>query len=79
MNNALTIGAAQELPPFLPILVINGSSIFCNSSLDSTADTNPRAVFVTADTIQNDQIVDEGVKTRLETMVNSTLKLGSKI
>jgi len=41
--------------------------------------TNPRAVFVTADTIQNDQIVDEGVKTRLEAMVDSTLELGAKI
>ena len=41
--------------------------------------TNPRAVFVTADTIQNDQIVDEGVKARLEAMVDSTLELGSKI
>ena len=41
--------------------------------------TNPRAVFVTADTIQNNQIVDDGVKTRLETMVDSTLELGSKI
>jgi len=41
--------------------------------------TNPRAVFVTADTIQNDQIVDEDVKTRLEAMVDSTLELGSKI
>ena len=41
--------------------------------------TNPRAVFVTADTIQNDQIVDDDVKTRLETMVDSTLELGSKI
>ena len=41
--------------------------------------TNPRAVFVTADTIQNDQIVDDGVKARLEIMVDSTLELGSKI
>ena len=41
--------------------------------------TNPRAVFVTADTIQNDQIVDDGVKARLETMVDSTLELGAKI
>ena len=41
--------------------------------------TNPRAVFVTADTIQNDQIVDDSVKTRLEVMVDSTLELGSKI
>ena len=40
---------------------------------------NPRAVFVTADTIQNDQIVDDGVKARLETMVDSTLELGAKI
>ena len=41
--------------------------------------TNPRAVFVTADTIQNDQIVDDSVKERLEAMVDSTLELGSKI
>jgi NAD(P)H-dependent FMN reductase len=41
--------------------------------------TNPRAVFVTADTIQNNQIVDDGVKTRLEMMVDSTLVLTSKI
>ena len=41
--------------------------------------TNPRAVFVTADTIQNDQIIDKGVKTRLEAIVDSTLELGSKI
>jgi len=41
--------------------------------------TNPRAVFVTADTIQNDQIIDEDVKTRLEAMVDSTLELKSKI
>ena len=41
--------------------------------------TNPRAVFVTADTIQNDQIVDDSVKTRLEAMVDNTLELGSKI
>ena len=41
--------------------------------------TNPRAVFVTADTIQNDQIVDDDVKIRLEDMVDKTLELGSKI
>jgi|TARA_B100001245_G_scaffold183428_1_gene141477 NAD(P)H-dependent FMN reductase len=41
--------------------------------------TNPRAVFVTANTIQNDQIVDDDVKARLETMVDSTLELGAKI
>ena len=41
--------------------------------------TNPRAVFVTADTIQNDQIVNDSVKTRLEDMVDSTLVLSSKI
>ena len=41
--------------------------------------TNPRAVFVTADTIQNDRIVDDSVKTRLEVMVDSTLELGAKI
>ena len=41
--------------------------------------TNPRAVFVTADTIQNGQIVDDDVKIRLEGMVDKTLELGSKI
>ena len=41
--------------------------------------TNPRAVFVSADTIQNDQIVDDDVKIRLEDMVDKTLELGSKI
>ena len=41
--------------------------------------TNPRAVFVTADTINNDQIVDDDVKTRLEALVDSTLLLASKI
>ena len=41
--------------------------------------TNPRAVFVTADTIQNGQIVDDDVKIRLEDMVDKTLELGSKI
>ena len=41
--------------------------------------TNPRAVFVTADTINNDQIFDDDVKTRLEALVDSTLLLASKI
>ena len=41
--------------------------------------TNPRAVFVTADTIQNDEIIDGSVKARLEAMVDSTLVLSSKI
>jgi hypothetical protein len=41
--------------------------------------TNPRAVFVTADTIQNDEIIDGSVKARLEAMVDSTLEIGSKI
>ena len=41
--------------------------------------TNPRSVFVTADTIENDQIVNEDVKTRLKQLVDQTLELASKI
>ena len=41
--------------------------------------TNPRAVFVTANTIVNDQIIDPEVKLRLEAMVDQTLDLASKI
>lgn len=41
--------------------------------------TNPRAVFVTANTIVNDQIIDPEVKLRLEALVDQTLDLASKI
>ena len=41
--------------------------------------TNPRAVFVTANTIANDQIIEPEVKLRLEALVDQTLDLASKI
>ena len=41
--------------------------------------TNPRAVFVTADTIENDHVINEDVKSRLKQLVDQTLELASKI
>ena len=41
--------------------------------------TNPRAVFVTADTVDNGEIINEDVKFRLNQLVNETLKLASKV
>ena len=41
--------------------------------------TNPRAVFVTANTIVNDQIIDPEVKLRLQALADQTLDLASKI
>ena len=41
--------------------------------------TNPKAVFVMADTAENDQIIDEDVKTRLRQLANETLELASKV
>ena len=41
--------------------------------------TNPRAVFVMADTADNDQINDEDVKSRLKQLVDETLKLALKV
>ena len=41
--------------------------------------TNPRAVFVMADTVENDQIVSEDVKSRLEHLVLDTLTLARKV
>ena len=41
--------------------------------------TNPRAVFVTADTVDNNEIINEDVKSRLNQLVDETLKLASKI
>ena len=40
--------------------------------------TNPKPVFVTADTIQNDEIVSEDVKARLKEIVDQTLHLHKK-
>ena len=39
---------------------------------------NPKTVFVTADTIENDEIISDDVKSRLERMVDQTLILASK-
>ena len=41
--------------------------------------TNPRAVFVTADTVDNGEIINEDVKSRLRQLAEETLKLASKV
>jgi len=41
--------------------------------------TNPRAVFVMADTVDGDVINNEDVKSRLKQLVDETLKLASKV
>jgi len=41
--------------------------------------TNPRAVFIMADTAEENQITDEKVKTRLKQLVDETLELASKV
>jgi NAD(P)H-dependent FMN reductase len=41
--------------------------------------TNPRAVFVTADTVKDDKIINEDVKSRLEQLVLETLTLARKV
>ena len=41
--------------------------------------TNPRAVFVTADTAADNKIIDDKVKSRLKQLVDETLKLASKV
>ena len=41
--------------------------------------TNPRAVFIMADTANDDQITVEDVKTRLKQLVDETLELASKV
>ena len=41
--------------------------------------TNPYAVFITADTIENNQLVDEEVKIRLKQLVDQTLDLALRI
>ena len=41
--------------------------------------TNPRAVFVTADTVKDDKIINEDVKSRLEHLVLETLTLARKV
>ncbi len=41
--------------------------------------TNPRAVFVTADTVDNGEIINEDVKSRLNQLVDETLALARKV
>jgi len=41
--------------------------------------TNPRSVFIMADTAEDDQIAVEDVKARLKQLVDETLKLASKV
>ena len=41
--------------------------------------TNPQAVFIMADTADDDQITNEDVKTRLKQLVDQTLELSSKV
>ena len=41
--------------------------------------TNPQAVFIMADTAEDDQITNEDVKTRLKQLVDQTLELSSKV
>ena len=40
--------------------------------------TNPKAVFITVDALNEGKIIDEGVKTRLQELVDETLSLASK-
>jgi hypothetical protein len=41
--------------------------------------TNPKAVFVMANTAVDDQIISEDVKSRLEQLVHDTLTLARKV
>jgi len=41
--------------------------------------TNPRSVFVTADTVKDAQITSEDVKSRLKQLVDETLELARKV
>jgi len=41
--------------------------------------TNPRAVFVTADTVDNKEIINEDVNSRLNQLVDETLGLARKV
>ena len=41
--------------------------------------TNPRSVFVTADTVKDAQITSEDVKSRLKQLVDETLELAQKV
>ena len=68
------------------IVVASGNSGFTNVQTLLTqlmsyfnVITNPRAVFVTADTVKDDKIINEDVKSRLEQLVLETLTLARKV
>jgi NAD(P)H-dependent FMN reductase len=68
------------------IIVASGNSGFTNVQTLLTqlmsyfnVITNPRAVFVTADTVDNNEIINEDVKSRLNQLVDETLKLAFKV
>src|SRR3712207_53008 len=42
------IDDAAELPPFLPVFVIKGTSTFVRSLFDSNAETNPTGIPITS-------------------------------
>jgi len=41
--------------------------------------TNPKAVFMTADMIKDNQIIDDGIITRIRELVDETINLASKL
>ena len=68
------------------IVVASGNSGFTNVQTLLTqlmsyfnVITNPRAVFITADTVKDDKIINEDVKSRLEQLVLETLTLARKV
>ena len=68
------------------IIVASGNSGFTNVQTLLTqlmsyfnVITNPRAVFVTADTVKDDKIINEDARSRLEQLVLETLTLARKV
>ena len=54
---ALIIDEAAGLPPFLPIFVINSTSVFDSSNFDSAAETNPTGIPITSDGIASPSLI----------------------
>ena len=68
------------------IVVASGNSVFTDVQTLLTqlmsyfnVITNPKAVFVTADTVEGEQIINDDVKSRLKQLADETLKLASKV
>jgi len=68
------------------VIVASGNSGFADVQTLLTqlmsyfnAITNPRAVFVTADTVDNGEIINKDVKSRLNQVVDETLELARKV